>query len=171
MELVPQPSPTGSGRRLEPCGKIQGSRGYGKAWVRPCKCPLLPTQIAVKPSKCDSSPVSNRTMSIPSAAIYMIGYENLLVRISPFFTGSSDPSANISAINRSSTSDSSNSLTAAPLVAGSLARTFSATVISPIEMFRTRLQALPSGESLWAVGHPSLLPPPSYVCIDWQRDG
>ncbi|KJE01932.1 metallochaperone [Cryptococcus gattii NT-10] len=35
------------------------------------------------------------------------------------------------------------SLTPAPLIAGSLARTLSATVISPIEMFRTRLQALP----------------------------
>ncbi|WOO82854.1 Mitochondrial carrier protein MTM1 [Vanrija pseudolonga] len=72
------------------------------------------------------------TMSIPSSAIYMLGYEYLLKRLSPVFTDA--PSA---------------TLTPAPLVAGSLARTFSATIISPIEMFRTRLQALP------APGHPS----------------
>ncbi|WVF66494.1 hypothetical protein IAT40_001234 [Kwoniella sp. CBS 6097] len=65
------------------------------------------------------------TMGIPSSAIYMLGYEHLLSFISPYFTAS---------------------LTPAPLIAGSLARTLSATVISPIEMFRTRLQALPSVE-------------------------
>ncbi|WWC85499.1 uncharacterized protein L201_000363 [Kwoniella dendrophila CBS 6074] len=65
------------------------------------------------------------TMGIPSSAIYMLGYEQLLTVISPYFTAS---------------------LTPAPLIAGSLARTLSATVISPIEMFRTRLQALPSVE-------------------------
>ncbi|WWC97275.1 hypothetical protein V866_004154 [Kwoniella sp. B9012] len=65
------------------------------------------------------------TMGIPSSAIYMLGYEHLLTVVSPYFTGS---------------------LTPAPLIAGSLARTLSATVISPIEMFRTRLQALPSVE-------------------------
>jgi len=69
-------------------------------------------------------------MSIPSSAIYMLGYEYLLHRIGPLFTDS--PTA---------------TLTPAPLIAGSLARTFSATVISPIEMFRTRLQALPTRES------------------------
>lgn len=92
-------------------------------------------------------------MSIPSAAIYMLGYEHLLTIISPYFTRSLDKSANLSSINRpagiivdETQSSPSPSLTPAPLIAGSLARTFSATVISPIEMFRTRLQALPSGE-------------------------
>lgn len=70
-----------------------------------------------------------RTMSIPSSAIYMLGYEYLLTKISPLFTDA--PTA---------------TLTPAPLVAGALARTFSATIISPIEMFRTRLQALPMRE-------------------------
>jgi solute carrier family 25 protein 39/40 len=35
-------------------------------------------------------------------------------------------------------------LSPVPFVAGSMARTISATVISPIELFRTRLQALPA---------------------------
>jgi solute carrier family 25 protein 39/40 len=93
-------------------------------------------------------------MSIPSSAIYMLGYEKLLTIISPYFTGTSDPAANASSLNRPREGGSSvtASLTPAPLVAGSLARTFSASVISPIEMFRTRLQALPTGTSsrhLW----------------------
>ena len=89
------------------------------------------------------------TMSIPSAAIYMLGYEQLLSRISPYFTGTYDAATNASSLNRSSTAKTNitASLTPAPLLAGSLARTFSATAISPIEMFRTRLQALPSGTS------------------------
>ena len=91
--------------------------------------------------------ILSRTMSIPSAAIYMLGYEHLLAIISPRFTGSNDPAANMSSLNRRSSEGISTSLTPAPLIAGSMARTFSATVISPIEMFRTRLQALPSGKS------------------------
>ena len=83
-------------------------------------------------------------MGVPSAAIYMLGYEKLLSYISPHFTGSTDPRRNISSLNSTSRSTSlGTSLTPAPLIAGSLARTISATVISPIEMFRTRLQALP----------------------------
>lgn len=85
-------------------------------------------------------------MSIPSAAIYMIGYEHLLTIISPYLTNSTDPQAHLSSIHRKpgTNSSASPSFTAAPLVAGALARTLSATAISPIEMFRTRLQALPS---------------------------
>ncbi|WWC57772.1 uncharacterized protein I303_100307 [Kwoniella dejecticola CBS 10117] len=89
------------------------------------------------------------TMGIPSSAIYMLGYEQLLTIISPYFTGSSDPSKNTSSLNRRPDAQNISltaSLTPAPLIAGSLARTLSATVISPIEMFRTRLQALPSVE-------------------------
>jgi len=88
-------------------------------------------------------------MSIPSSAIYMLGYEKLLTIISPYFTGTSDPAANASSLNRPQQGGASvtASLTPAPLVAGALARTFSASVISPIEMFRTRLQALPTGAS------------------------
>ena len=88
-----------------------------------------------------------RTMGIPSAAIYMLGYEKLLSQISPYFTGSTDPSANTSSLNRATQPTSIGaSLTPAPLLAGSIARTISATVISPIEMFRTRLQALPTSQ-------------------------
>lgn len=90
------------------------------------------------------------TMSIPSAAIYMLGYEYLLARISPTFTGSTDPAANTSSLSRNRTPGVTASLTPAPLVAGALARTISATVISPIEMFRTRLQALPGCKLVFA---------------------
>lgn len=94
------------------------------------------------------------TMSIPSSAIYMIGYEHLLSVISPMFTRSDDPRATLSALDpraaslrqEGARSGVAASLTPAPLLAGALARTFSATVISPIEMFRTRLMALPSPE-------------------------
>jgi solute carrier family 25 protein 39/40 len=82
-------------------------------------------------------------MSIPSAAIYMVGYEYLLARL----TWSLAPSSSITDSKPSvlSIPDSAPPahLTPAPLVAGATARTFSATIISPIEMFRTRLQALP----------------------------
>ncbi|KLT44999.1 mitochondrial carrier [Cutaneotrichosporon oleaginosum] len=70
------------------------------------------------------------TMAVPSSAIYMLGYEYLLARLGPVFAGSG---AGADAI-----------LTPAPLIAGSLARTLSASIISPLEMFRTRLQALPT---------------------------
>jgi solute carrier family 25 protein 39/40 len=94
---------------------------------------------------CVKHPLTRRTMSIPSAAIYMIGYEHLLTRISPYFSNSTDPDAHISSIHRKPGSSAPPTpFTAAPLVAGALARTLSATTISPIEMFRTRLQALPS---------------------------
>lgn len=69
-------------------------------------------------------------MAVPSSAIYMLGYEYLLAKISPWFTDHMSANA---------------LLTPAPLIAGSLARTFSASIISPLEMFRTRLQALPVG--------------------------
>lgn len=84
-------------------------------------------------------------MSIPSAAIYMIGYEYLLTIISPYLTDSTDPQAHLSSMHRKpGSSQGTTSFTAAPLIAGALARTISATTISPMEMFRTRLQALPS---------------------------
>ena len=88
-----------------------------------------------------------RAMGVPSSAIYMLGYEYLLTVISPIFTGTNDPTANASSLNRTAgQGGGSATLTPAPLIAGSLARTLSATVIIPIEMFRTRLQALPTGE-------------------------
>lgn len=55
----------------------------------------------------------------------------------------SSASATSTATTATTTKTLTASLTPAPLIAGSLARTLSATVISPIEMFRTRLQALP----------------------------
>jgi hypothetical protein len=108
-------------------------------------------------------------MSIPSAAIYMLGYEYLLARISPVFTGSNDPAANTSSLSRNRTPGVTASLTPAPLVAGALARTISATVISPIEMFRTRLQALPGGGSRLASLRHQLTnsgPCIPYICND-----
>ena len=136
-------------------------------------------------------------MSIPSAAIYMLGYEFLLGRISPFFTGSADPAANTSSLNLNSStqsfppnstisptsnvphvtpSSSSAVLTPAPLIAGSLARTWSATVISPIEMFRTRLLARPTCGSdlplIWREANIQLArhqrtPPRSKAWVNW----
>ncbi|WVQ76909.1 hypothetical protein IAR50_006587 [Cryptococcus sp. DSM 104548] len=120
-------------------------------------------------------------MGIPSSAIYMLGYEQLSTLISPYFLPASTPlyastSASASATEtegfiyeddqlqivtppRSTSSAGittlSASLTPVPLIAGSLARTLSATVISPIEMFRTRLQALPTPNK----------PPPSYASV------
>jgi len=79
----------------------------------------------------------------------MLGYEYLLTIVSPYFTGTSDPAANASSLNRKvdvSGNAVTASITPAPLIAGSMARTLSATAISPIEMFRTRLQALPNGK-------------------------
>lgn len=62
-------------------------------------------------------------MGIPSSAIYMVGYDHLRSALLP-----------------ATPTDSQLALT--PLFAGSLARTISATVISPLELFRTRLQAV-----------------------------
>lgn len=91
-------------------------------------------------------------MSIPSAAIYMIGYEHLLSLMTRTTSTSTLPNSSIStAIFPQSTpltvnvptSTSQPYLTPTPFIAGCLARTVSATVISPLELFRTRLQALP----------------------------
>ncbi|GHJ85078.1 hypothetical protein NliqN6_1480 [Naganishia liquefaciens] len=91
-------------------------------------------------------------MSIPSAAIYMIGYEHLLSLMSKATPLAASPRTSPStAIFPQSTplttsvptSTSQPYLTPTPFIAGCLARTISATVISPLELFRTRLQALP----------------------------
>jgi len=122
----------------------------------------------------DRNKLTVSTMSIPSAAIYMLGYEYLLARISPTFTGSTDPAANTSSLSRSRTPGVTASLTPAPLVAGALARTISATVISPIEMFRTRLQALPGCSFAFvALSVQKLIfsrPDISYLCNHHCRD-
>ncbi|KAK9475562.1 mitochondrial carrier domain-containing protein [Dipodascopsis tothii] len=62
-------------------------------------------------------------MAIPSNVIYFVGYDYLRQRVpfdSDFF---------------------------APLICGGFARTLSSTAISPVELFRTRLQSLSSGAS------------------------
>ncbi|KAL6714462.1 Carrier protein, mitochondrial [Lecanora helva] len=65
-------------------------------------------------------------MSIPANVIYFTGYDTLRSSsLSPIHNHISD--------------------TYAPLVAGSLARVAAAIVVSPIEMFRTRMQAATSG--------------------------
>ena len=102
----------------------------------------------------------------------MLGYEYLLTIISPYFTGTSDPAANASSLNRKADITGNTvtaSLTPAPLVAGALARTLSATVISPIEMFRTRLQALPNGECLAPISHLPCHPRKAEVRADSQN--
>lgn len=67
-------------------------------------------------------------MSIPANVIYFTGYDSLRFNsYSPINTYISDAYA--------------------PLVAGSMARTAAASVISPIEMFRTRMQATTTGNA------------------------
>ncbi|TIA69852.1 hypothetical protein E3P92_03357 [Wallemia ichthyophaga] len=58
-------------------------------------------------------------MAIPSNAVYMLGYESL----------------------HRTLLESGLNTALSPLLAGAIARTFSATVISPLELLRTRLQA------------------------------
>lgn len=119
-----------------------------------------------------------RTMSIPSAAIYMIGYEYLVTALAPHLSPQTAtatataiaPSSSLSppstqsetkfSIPSSSATIPTSYLSTTPFVAGSLARTLSATVVSPMELFRTRLQALPQGE-FWGLSAsflPSFLP-------------
>ncbi|CAO3587483.1 unnamed protein product [Absidia cylindrospora] len=62
-------------------------------------------------------------MSVPANVIYFVGYDYLRDIIRPYTS---------SAINKKDYS---------PLVAGGVARTIAVAVISPIELFRTRLQA------------------------------
>lgn len=95
-------------------------------------------------------------MSIPSSAIYMLGYDVLLRSLSPYLTPAPAATTLQSQTlpgNIGGNPDASY-LTPTPFVAGALARTLSATVISPMELFRTRLQALPQRES------------PSVFCCD-----
>jgi hypothetical protein len=111
-------------------------------------------------------------MSIPSASIYMLGYEYLLVALNGRIPGSTTtgvkqtspavvitPQHTTLELSNGSTAQPAMStsttmgqkqayLSPVPFVAGSMARTISATVISPIELFRTRLQALPARTSL-----------------------
>ncbi|CEP18969.1 hypothetical protein [Parasitella parasitica] len=61
-------------------------------------------------------------MSVPANVIYFVGYDYLRESIQPF-----------------TSFDSKNDYS--PLVAGAIARTIAVTMISPIELFRTRLQA------------------------------
>jgi hypothetical protein len=74
----------------------------------------------------------------------MIGYEYLLGVISPRFNASPISATHAIAINPALNLEASASWTPAPLIAGAAARAFATTAISPIEMFRTRLQALPT---------------------------
>ena len=108
-------------------------------------------------------------MSIPSASIYMLGYEYLLAAMNGRIPGSTTttttskttPAVVITpqhtTLNLSdhsagqpnattTTAQKQAYLSPVPFLAGSMARTISATVISPIELFRTRLQALPARE-------------------------
>ncbi|KAI9231953.1 MAG: mitochondrial carrier domain-containing protein, partial [Podila humilis] len=62
-------------------------------------------------------------MSIPATVIYFVGYDYLKVVLSERMNGSTPE-------------------TLAPLAAGAFARTVAATVISPLELFRTRMQSV-----------------------------
>lgn len=119
-------------------------------------------------------------MSIPSASIYMLGYEYLLGIISSQVPGSTTTTKtnvpvhipgrhtdatmisqhtplNVGGLASTRSTPTTTTTTTlvkeqqaylspAPFLAGSMARTMSATIISPIELFRTRLQALPARE-------------------------
>lgn len=74
-----------------------------------------------------------RSMGVPSSALYMLGYTHLNLHILSFAPNS----ATLSVLS--------------PLFAGALSRTCSVTLLSPLELFRTRLQAMPAPN----------LPPPS----------
>jgi solute carrier family 25 protein 39/40 len=91
----------------------------------------------------------------------MIGYEHLLTLLTPHLSPepgilsdkgismhNPSPSNVLSTVptTPAPTTPAQPYLNATPLVAGGLARTISATVISPMELFRTRLQALPARE-------------------------
>ncbi|KAI5838388.1 mitochondrial carrier domain-containing protein [Morchella snyderi] len=65
-------------------------------------------------------------MAIPANVIYFTGYDSLRDTLAPLGP------------------------TAAPLLAGSAARTIAATVISPVELFRTRLQAAAAADHTFA---------------------
>lgn len=65
-------------------------------------------------------------MSVPANVIYFVGYDYLRDLIQPYTSIDS---------NRDYS----------PLVAGAVARTIAVTIISPIELFRTRLQATTGG--------------------------
>lgn len=70
-------------------------------------------------------------MSVPSTVIYYIGYEHLRDRI----LGHLAPEKRFYA----------------PLLAGAIARTIAATIISPIELVRTRMQSGRMGKSVRGV--------------------
>ncbi|KAF3480370.1 transcription factor RfeD [Arthroderma uncinatum] len=73
-------------------------------------------------------------MAIPANVIYFTGYDWLR------YDGASPVASYVPA-------------SVAPLVAGSVARIAAASAISPIEMFRTRLQAMPVGSGVHGSGH------------------
>jgi solute carrier family 25 protein 39/40 len=68
-------------------------------------------------------------MSIPANVIYFVGYDHLRDMIRPYTA----PATGATGKDYS------------PLVAGGVARTIAVAVISPIELFRTRLQAATTG--------------------------
>ena len=83
--------------------------------------------------------------SIPSASIYMIGYDYLVVFITPFMSSKSTSSSiggDAGAVGGDGWADKGG----IPFTAGCMARMVSATIISPLELFRTRLQARPARE-------------------------
>jgi len=75
--------------------------------------------------------------SVPSAGIYMIGYD-YLARYLGVVTGGVG--------GGSGTGTGTGTGTVIPFTAGCLARVVSATIVSPLELFRTRLQARPFRE-------------------------
>jgi len=65
-------------------------------------------------------------MGVPSSALYMLGYTHLNLHLLSFAPNSTTLSL------------------LSPLFAGALSRGLSVTLLSPLELFRTRLQALPA---------------------------
>ncbi|KAK9455660.1 mitochondrial carrier domain-containing protein [Dipodascopsis uninucleata] len=68
-------------------------------------------------------------MTIPANVIYFVGYDYLRTKVFPIQNGSSSSTMLV------------------PLVAGGVARTLASTAVSPLEMFRTRIQSVASSDS------------------------
>lgn len=81
--------------------------------------------------------------SIPSAGIYMVGYDYLVGVLTPLMS----PTSGGGGGGASKGGDGWVDKGGIPFTAGCMARIVSASVVGPLELFRVRLQARPSRES------------------------
>lgn len=94
---------------------------YGGVQALHCECRQSPINGDAK-STYLSFKLANRAMGVPSATLYMVAYDHLLKVAVPAFI--SNPSL-------------------VPLTSGILARAAVSTLVSPLELLRTNLQATP----------------------------